>query len=252
MATKRPAARHDGITTASVGDDIVLYDAEHGHYHALDACAAAVWMLADGTRSAALIARESGLNADAVALALDQLAELDLLASAPSPVTTLDRRKLVVRLAAAGIAAPVIGSITAAHASASLSGCLPPGMPGCFRDVDCCPPTDALCSVSVCFNGSCIPVARSCDDGNACTIDSCDSSFGCTHTPIDCTGSDPCFVGTCNPVLGCVMTPVTCPSPRECHVSNGCNPGVGCVESLAPDTTPCVGGQCFSGTCVPS
>ncbi len=48
----------------------------------------------------------------------------------------------------------------------------------------------------VCKTGTCTPgVPLDCDDGNPCTLDSCDQSHGCIHTPLpqgatcgDCTG----------------------------------------------------------------
>ena len=44
----------------------------------------------------------------------------------------------------------------------------------------------------------------SCDDGNACTVDSCDpATAACVHAPRDCSDGDPCTADTCDPRSGC-------------------------------------------------
>jgi subtilisin-like proprotein convertase family protein len=48
----------------------------------------------------------------------------------------------------------------------------------------------------------------SCDDGNACTDDSCNPLTGqCVHTLHVCNDNDPCTTDTCSPGSGCVFTP---------------------------------------------
>jgi len=50
------------------------------------------------------------------------------------------------------------------------------------------------------------------DDGNACTVDSCDPAVGCVHNAIDCDDGDDCTADSCDPVLGCVSGGNTCAS----------------------------------------
>jgi subtilisin-like proprotein convertase family protein len=50
-----------------------------------------------------------------------------------------------------------------------------------------------------------------CDDGNACTNDSCDPFAGCVHAAINCGDNDPCTNDSCDPQTGCVNTPITAP-----------------------------------------
>jgi MYXO-CTERM domain-containing protein len=46
---------------------------------------------------------------------------------------------------------------------------------------------------------------------------------------------------------------VVCPAPGECHLDGACDPTDGsCVPPVAPDGTPCPGGTCSDGRCVPS
>ena len=59
-----------------------------------------------------------------------------------------------------------------------------------------------------CMSGRCVGTPRSCDDGNACTVDVCNSTTGCEHLPAPpCPGDGSCMKGVCNPQSGCGLTP---------------------------------------------
>lgn len=116
-----------------------------------------------------------------------------------------------------------------------------------------------------------------CDDGNACTIDTCDPVLGCVHTPIDCNDGIFCTEDSCDPVTGCTHTPndVACDDGNACTVdycdpvlgcmhdlivcddgnpctTDYCDPVVGCVFDPMPDGTPCGDDMiCIGGDCVP-
>jgi hypothetical protein len=83
-----------------------------------------------------------------------------------------------------------------------------------------------------------------CDDGDACTIDACDSSGSCAATaPVSCDDGDPCTTDTCDPAIGCRGEPVTCEPPDACTVS-----------MCAPDTGECVDSPVVCGpgeACIP-
>jgi hypothetical protein len=70
----------------------------------------------------------------------------------------------------------------------------------------------------------------SCDDGNACTIDACDPTIGCTHTQLICDDSNACTKDTCDPVLGCVFTPINC-DDGDPNTIDTCDPTKGCVNT---------------------
>ncbi len=83
------------------------------------------------------------------------------------------------------------------------------------------------------------PIHEACDDGNPCTADSCDSSSGCVHEDVvglscddgnACTVSDSCVQGRCQ------GTPI----PRCCATESDCD-----------DSNPCTEDSCDldSGTC---
>jgi hypothetical protein len=83
-----------------------------------------------------------------------------------------------------------------------------------------------------------------CDDGALCTIDECDPTTGCTHTPVPdccstdaecddhdaCTGSETCDVatGACRP-----GTPLDCADADACTVDD-CEAVAGCVPQPIP------------------
>lgn len=89
-----------------------------------------------------------------------------------------------------------------------------------------------------CQAGTCVGTARSCEDGNACTLDYCDESVGCRTAP-QLEGAQ-CGEGTCDAM------------PR-------CSGGV-CQVAPAPDSYPCMTdpmegdpthGRCVAQRCEP-
>ncbi len=128
-----------------------------------------------------------------------------------------------------------------------------------------------------------------CDDGNACTQDSCvDSKCAHAATPLVCQASDACHdAGSCDPATGACSNPakldgsacddgdqctggdscqagsctggtqVQCVALDACHVAGSCDPGTGvCSDPPAPDGLPCddqnacsLGDHCVLGSC---
>jgi hypothetical protein len=104
----------------------------------------------------------------------------------------------------------------------------------------------------------CVHTPVNCDDGNACTEDSCDPVKGCVHMPITCNDNNACTTDSCNPSTGCVYTPVNCDDGQICtidacvaatgqctHTPVNCDDGNACtadscIQALAPNTAPCV------------
>ena len=101
------------------------------------------------------------------------------------------------------------------------------------------------------------------DDGNPCTVDSCDPILGVIHEPAEdgtscnddnaCTLGDSCQAGQC--VSG---SPVSCEPLGPCYLATSCDPATGmCPQVPAPEGTPCGGDACHqagacdgSGVCV--
>src|SRR5690606_10431364 len=80
------------------------------------------------------------------------------------------------------------------------------------------------------------------DDGNLCTLDTCDPKTGCEHVDASsaCEDDNPCTVSTCDPELGCQTTDVLDGVP--------CGPGVQCVERQVCQGGACVGVPVADGT----
>lgn len=145
-----------------------------------------------------------------------------------------------------------------------------------------CSDADA-CSISRCTgNGVCSPGGTvGCDDGNACTDDSCDPQDGgclgvnddtntcsdgnacftgelCSNgscvpgtTPVDCNDNNPCTVDSCDPNTGCANVPKSCGDGNAC-TQDVCDPSTGaCSNPAAPacnDGDACTTDSCDTGT----
>ena len=112
-----------------------------------------------------------------------------------------------------------------------------------------------------CGGGVCAPGApRTCDDGEGCTTDTCDSASGCVFTPITgpCDDGDACTVGdTCGGGVCVPGSPRSCNDGERC-TTDTCDPDQGCVFSpnslscsdgdACTEGDTCAGGTCQSGT----
>ncbi len=120
-----------------------------------------------------------------------------------------------------------------------------------------------------------------CNDGNACTTDTCDPTRGCAFTPVACDDGNVCTTDTCDAAGGCVHTNNAAPcsdgnactvgdvcsggtcqpgTPRNCNDGNSCtddscNSATGCVHTN--NTASCDDGnsctlndRCGGGVCV--
>lgn len=109
------------------------------------------------------------------------------------------------------------------------------------------------CTTNSCVNGQCVYTAISCDDGDACTTDTCDPATGCVHTPISCDDGNACTTDTCDPATGCVYTAVVCEDDGNPCTDTFCDTTQGCVTVNNTDsctTDAGAPGTCTDGTCV--
>lgn len=125
----------------------------------------------------------------------------------------------------------------------------------CDADGSVCTPDDG------CKDGACAAgVVKNCDDGNACTDDSCDAKLGCKKVSNAagcddgnaCTANDACGLGSCSGAPKNVQA--ACDDNNAC-TSEGCDPKVGCVHSAnklqCEDGNPCtLGDVCAAKVCV--
>jgi hypothetical protein len=104
-------------------------------------------------------------------------------------------------------------------------------------DLDVCTRND------ICRDGVCVGSPISCDDGNQCTVDTCDPATGCHWTNADgtpCETGNLCTNDTCQGGVCAPGPPVSCGSDDECRVAS-CDPATGCT------TEPLTGNRCNDG-----
>lgn len=155
-----PAAREARLLVRELAEEVLVYDEEGHRAHCLNQTAALVWKSCDGRTSVARIAERVGARMAAhvpeevVWLALEQLAELDLLSTGAARTATssnlaapkvISRRKLLRRLGvAAAVSLPLITSVVSPTAAEAQSPC---------NEQNCPPP---MC----CSGGVCLPEAE--------------------------------------------------------------------------------------------
>ncbi len=92
-----------------------------------------------------------------------------------------------------------------------------------------CDDSDACTSGDACVKGKCKGQALSCNDGIACTADSCDPVKGCVAAPKDelCDDGDVCTKQTCDAATGCKQAGfaagVSCDDGNACTSGETCN-----------------------------
>jgi hypothetical protein len=118
-----------------------------------------------------------------------------------------------------------------------------PGCVDCLDDGHC--DDGNACTVDTCVDGTCVHTPIVCDDGDACTADTCVDG-DCVNTAIVCDDGDACTADTC--VDGdCVNTAIVCDDGDSCTIDS-CDSATGCVND--PVVCP-PGEECVGGTCVP-
>ena len=147
-----PRARVDCLSQ-EFGDEVLVYDLQRDVGHCLNSTAAAAWKVCDGKSSPSQIARTlsrqlSGpVDESVVLLALDQLADADLLVEPEVTVGRPSRRVAIRRIGvAAAIVLPLVTSIVAPTAAQAVS---------CFHDLHMCT-TSAQCCSHLCVANRCV------------------------------------------------------------------------------------------------
>ncbi|MFN8546138.1 MAG: putative metal-binding motif-containing protein [Candidatus Binatia bacterium] len=121
----------------------------------------------------------------------------------------------------------------------------------CISDAQCAD-TDA-CTVNEHCTAAhvCASTPVSCNDGNVCTVDTCNAAAGCQHPPVAsgacndanaCTQNDACVGGTCAGSVRNCSDGNLCNGLETCNPTNGQCPGPG-------DTMVCTPGSRKSLTC---
>ncbi len=149
-----PRARADCLSR-EFDSELLVYDPQRNVGHCLNSTAAAVWKLCDGNNSPSQIARALSRRLSAqvdervVLLALDQLANANLLVEPEAPVKLSSRRVAIRRIGiAAAIVLPLVTSIVA-PTPAQAASCLHNLQP-CANNPQCC---SNLCLLNRCVGG---------------------------------------------------------------------------------------------------
>ena len=139
-----------------------------------------------------------------------------------------------------------------------------------------CGPGTLCSAVKICVAGQCQKgKPLNCNDGNPCTVDSCDDFAGCQHklenavacddankctsddicvqgfctgTSVDCDDGTPCTQDVCAPLHGCqhFAKPGKCDDSDACTIGDTCSDGV-CVSGkprVCQDNNPCTKDGC--------
>ena len=90
------------------------------------------------------------------------------------------------------------------------------------------------------------------DDGNPCTVDSCDPAAGVQHVAAEdgtaCSDGNACTTGDSCQAGACAGAPVECLAQDQCHGAGICDPGTGeCSNPAQPDGTSCGDGDICNG-----
>lgn len=111
-----------------------------------------------------------------------------------------------------------------------------------LADAASCTATSGLCSApGSCAGGTCKPAVPLCDDGNACTLDTC-TALGCQHNSLSngasCdTKGEPCSAatcqaGVCEPAIPSGYCKIPAPTGVFCASEGTVAPGLPCLRCL--------------------
>jgi len=124
----KPLARREGLLIRELPDELLVYDQADHRAHCLNRTAATVFRHADGTRTAAEIARlvapEGADGEPAVAEALARLAEAGLLERRP-PLASPSRREALRRVGlGAAVLLPAVASVVVPSPAEAAATCI--------------------------------------------------------------------------------------------------------------------------------
>ena len=121
---------------------------------------------------------------------------------------------------------------------------------------------DSCTAADTCQGGTCKGgPAPNCDDGNVCSLDSCEVGVGCYHLPVQspccvgqtskCDDGKPCTNDVCDGT-GCKHEPNTAPcnDGNACTSGDACQGGVcsGSKAAVCDDKNPCTADSCAAQT----
>ena len=108
------------------------------------------------------------------------------------------------------------------------------------------------CTIDTCTaaTGACINTPVVIDDNDDCTNDACDLATGIiSHTAISCNDGNACTGDSCNPATGCVHTVISSDDGNAC-TDDSCDPATGAVHTaiICDDSNACTVDTCDPAT----
>ncbi|GEM_PF-2820035 len=125
---------------------------------------------------------------------------------------------------------------------------------GCIKAANTAACDDAnVCTLKdTCKDMACKPgAAKSCNDNDVCTEDSCNATTGCTFKADNggaCDDGNKCTISTCAGGICKSGAPVPCGDKKPC-TADACDPSTGCFHVALSDV-PCSNGPCKNTRCV--
>lgn len=133
------------------------------------------------------------------------------------------------------------GDDCSADSCSATDGCVSIPRP----DASACDDHDVCTTADACLGGHCVGtgIPLECDDGNPCTIDRCDATFGCVQ--VEDAAACPCVNGATPLPAGTL-----CADGNSCSAPDTCDGAGHCVAGpICDDGDPCTTDVCFF-TCV--
>jgi len=118
----------------------------------------------------------------------------------------------------------------------------------CLVDLDC--DDGDACTMDSCDAGNtCHNGSLDCDDGDSCTTDTCDAGTGCANDAVDCNDGDACTTDTCDALTGCANDTVDCNDGDAC-TTDSCDAATGCANDTVDcdDDDACTTDSCDTAT----
>ncbi|MDD5193465.1 MAG: hypothetical protein PHF67_02660 [Candidatus Nanoarchaeia archaeon] len=98
---------------------------------------------------------------------------------------------------------------------------------------------------------TCLHPLTGCDDSNLCTTDTCNADGTCSNTAINCDDSDACTLDSCDPANGnCLHALMDCDDANLCNGLESCDSTIGCIPGTSLTCND--GNACTTDSCNPA
>jgi hypothetical protein len=163
---ERPQARTEGLVSEWAEEDLLIYDRTTNVAHSLSGAASRVWGLCDGELTVDEIAERTGIHAELVLHALDEIDGCGLLDHGPVLGDRISRRQMTKRIVGVGGAAFLAPMVFSVGVAAAQSGASCPATLTCGSSTGQCDASGDAGFGSVVGQTSCICYQNAVGDCN--------------------------------------------------------------------------------------